>query len=331
MTLDLPDLEDHLWRLLAQVPSGKVTTYRALALALGDAAATRWVGHQLLHHSHEAHCPCHRVVQSDGHPGRYIAGSFLAKKQKLEAEGVGFHGDKLNLAYYGFEDFVDKKPLGALRALQEKLSKQICVQPCVASPMQVGGVDVAYPCEGQGVAAYALVDVHTGRLVWSTTVQLQVRFPYIPTYLAFRELPLLLALLQTVKEQGKLAPVVLVDGTGILHPRHAGIASHLGVLAQCATVGLTKKLLCGQVRLTGMGTGHMRPVFLGERLCGMAWKTKANAKPVYLSPGHGVDLDFVQTLLPQLLRGHRLPEPLYWADRLGREGGAGRAAAACLP
>ncbi|HEY5596168.1 MAG TPA: endonuclease V [Candidatus Bipolaricaulota bacterium] len=318
MTLDLPDLADHLWRLLAQVPLGKVTTYRAVALAFGDAAATRWVGQLLLHHSHEPNCPCHRVVQSDGHPGRYIAGSFLVKKQKLEEEGIGFHGDKLNVDYYCFRNFVAEKPLRALRALQEKLSEQIRVQPCVPIPTQVGGVDVAYPREGQGVAAYALMDVQTGRLLWSATVQLQVRFPYIPTYLAFRELPLLLALLHVVREQGKLAPVVLVDGTGILHPRHAGIASHLGVLAQCATIGLTKKLLCGQVRLTGMGTGHMRPVFLGERLCGMAWKTKASAKPVYLSPGHGVDLDFVHALLPQLLRGHRLPEPLYWADRLSR-------------
>lgn len=328
MTLDLPDLAEHLWRLLAQVPQGKVTTYRALALALGDAAATRWVGRQLLHHPHGADCPCHRVVQSDGRPGRSIAGSFLVKKQKLEAEGVGFHGDKLNVDYYGFQAFVDEKPLRALRTLQEKLSEQIRLQPSVPIPTQVGGVDVAYPREGQGVAAYALVDVQTGRLLWSVAVQLQVRFPYIPTYLAFRELPLLLALLRTVKEQGKLAPVIWVDGTGILHPRHAGVASHLGVLAQCATVGVTKKLLCGQVKLTGMGTGHMRPVFLGERLCGTAWKTKANAKPIYASPGHGVDLDFVRALLPRLLRGHRLPEPLYWADRLSRAAGKGPAAAA---
>lgn len=318
MTLDLPDLAEHLRQLLSQVPQGKVTTYRALALALGDAAATRWVGWQLLHHAHDTNCPCHRVVQSDGQPGRYIGGSFLIKKQKLEAEGVHFHGDTLNLDYYGFHDFSCEKPLCGLQTLQETLSGQVRLEPGLRLPTQVGGVDLAYPDDHQGVAAYALMDVPTGRLIWSATVRQAVSFPYIPTYLAFRELPLLLALLQAVKAQGKLAPVVLVDGTGILHPRHAGIASHLGVLAQQATIGVTKRRLCGEVRLTGMAVRQARPVFLGERLCGLAWKTRQNANPIYLSPGHLVDVDFVRTLLPHMLCGHRLPEPLYWADRLSR-------------
>ena len=44
-----------------------------------------------------------------------------------------------------------------------------------------------------------------------------------------------------------MAEIVLVDGSGILHHRHAGIASHLGVVASLATIGVTKKLLCGRV------------------------------------------------------------------------------------
>jgi deoxyribonuclease V len=128
-----------------------------------------------------------------------------------------------------------------------------------------------------------------------------------------------LKLIQHVRKKHRLAPVVLVDGTGILHPRHAGIASHLGILADVPTVGVTKKLLCGQVRLGGMAVGETRSVLLEDQPWGIALKSKANAKPIYISPGHGVDIEFTRTLVRRLLQGHKLPEPLYWADRLSRE------------
>ena len=85
----------------------------------------------------------------------------------------------------------------------------------------------------EGIAAYALVETASGQLVWSTTVRRRVVFPYITTYLSFREIPILLDLLDEVRSAGRMAEVLLVDGSGILHHRHAGIASHLGVVAGC--------------------------------------------------------------------------------------------------
>ena len=102
------------------------------------------------------------------------------------------------------------------------------------------------------MAAYALVETETGRLVWSATVRRRVAFPYISTYLSFREIPIYLDLLDEVRAAGRLSEVLLVDGSGILHHRHAGVASHLGVVASLPTVGVTKKLLCGRVDIEGM-------------------------------------------------------------------------------
>ncbi|MDW8140838.1 MAG: endonuclease V [Candidatus Bipolaricaulota bacterium] len=51
-----------------------------------------------------------------------------------------------------------------------------------------------------------------------------------PSYLAFRELPVMLALLHKLKDQSALADMTFVDGTGKLHHRQAGIASQLGVM-----------------------------------------------------------------------------------------------------
>ena len=120
-----------------------------------------------------------------------------------------------------------------------------------------------------------------------------------------------------------MAEIVLVDGSGILHHRHAGIASHLGVVASLPTIGVTKKLLCGRVDLSAMGPGESRPVVHEDQLIGAALRpTAGSLRPIFLSPGHRVDLAFCERLWRQLLTGRRLPEPIYWADRLSRTPGA---------
>ena len=68
--------------------------------------------------------------------------------------------------------------------------------------------------------------------------------PYIPGFLAFREVGFLMDRLEEVKnEKPELMPqVILVDGNGILHPRGLGLASHLGILSDIPSVGIAKKL-----------------------------------------------------------------------------------------
>ena len=56
---------------------------------------------------------------------------------------------------------------------------------------------MAYPSGGEGVAAYALVETATGRLA-GPPPSAAASFPYIITYLSFREIPILLDLLDEV-------------------------------------------------------------------------------------------------------------------------------------
>ena len=126
-------------------------------------------------------------------------------------------------------------------------------------------------------------------------------------------------LLDQVRSAGRLPEVILVDGSGMLHPRHAGIATHLGVAASVATVGITKKLLCGRAQIAELGPGQSCPVVYQERVVGAALRgTSGSRRPLYVSPGHRVDVAFAERLVRQLLTGRRLPEPIYWADRLSR-------------
>ena len=315
----LPDLRKQLEALLAQIPPGRVATYGDLADALGNRIAARWVGHFMIHHEHGAACPCHRVVRAGGQLGEYIDGGPRAKARRLAAEGVRVVGGSVDLAACELSEFLSDRPLEKLRHVQEEMVAKVALRKRRRVPKRVGGVDVSYPSPDRGVAAYALVDVESGSLVWSTTIRRPVSFPYISTYLAFRELPILLELIDEVRRAGRLSEVVLVDGNGILHPRRAGIASHLGVAASVATIGVTKKLLCGSVHLDALRPRESRPVVLDDRVIGIALRaTAGSGRPVFVSPGHRADLAFAERLVRHLLFGRRLPEPLYWADRLGR-------------
>jgi deoxyribonuclease V len=316
----VPDLAACLWRLMAQMPAGKVTTCGDLAAALGNKVAATWIGHFTLHHEHDADCPCHRIIRAGGLVGPFVT-SVDEKMRRLAREGVEIHDGVIDLDRFAFRDFVSDRPLEQLRQVQETIQRQIIVRPRRRIPKLVGGVDVAYPNADEGVAAYALVETATGQLVWSTTVRRRVVFPYITTYLGFREIPILLELLAQVRAAGRLSEVLLVDGSGILHHRHAGIASHLGVVASVPTIGVTKKLLCGNVDIEEMAPSESRPVVHEDRPIGVALRpTAGSRRPIFISPGHRVDLPFSEQLVRRLLLGRRLPEPLYWADRLSKAG-----------
>jgi deoxyribonuclease V len=316
----IPDLERELRGLLTQIPPGKVATCGMLAQALGSAMAAKWVGHFALHHRHDNACNCHRIVRAGGEPGGYVAGKPEAKIRRLKQEGVVLRKGFIDLARSGFSEFESGFPLVKLREIQEELARKISIRPRKRMPKFVGGVDVAYPAAEESQAAFALVETDTGRLVWSYIVRRPVRFPYISSFLSFRELPILLELLAEVRAAGKMAEVIMVDGSGILHPRHAGVASHLGVAVGTPAIGVTKKLLCGQVDIEAMQPLESRPVRCEDQLVGTAIRpTAASLRPIFVSPGHRVDLAFAEQIIRKLLLGHRLPEPLYWADKLSKK------------
>ena len=89
---------DQIYDLLAtKVPAGKVTTYKALAEAVGT-KAYRAVGQVLNKNPHSWHAdkkvPCHRVIASDGTLGGFAYG-LQAKKDLLMHEGIAFKGNKV--------------------------------------------------------------------------------------------------------------------------------------------------------------------------------------------------------------------------------------------
>jgi len=89
----LTPFQRSVYTALCQVPAGRVTTYKHLALAV-DCGSSQAVGQALRRNPHAPVVPCHRVVASNrtlGGFGGQTAGPKLDKKRKLlEEEGVRF-------------------------------------------------------------------------------------------------------------------------------------------------------------------------------------------------------------------------------------------------
>jgi deoxyribonuclease V len=314
-TLFIPDLECELESLLRQVPEGRATTFGDVARALGDVGAARWVAQTVRSGDLPADCPTHRVVMKSGELG---GENPSEQRKRLKDEGLLIASESVDLASIGFSDFESSQPLAMLKAAQNKVPTQLELTPYEDTPDEIAAVDLSYPGDGTAVACYALVETATGKLLWSDTVHRNVPFPYISGYLSYRELPILLELLEHVQGQRPVADVVFVDGNGILHPRRAGIASHLGVLADLRTVGVGKTLLVGKVDRKLVEPERPQPIREGNEVIGMALKAEAESNPVFISPGHRIDVDNAARLARLLFHGHRLPEPIYHADALSR-------------
>lgn len=93
--MQITPFQYRIYQLLKRVPKGKVTTYAALAKALGGGSLmARAVGNALNKNPFAPKVPCHRVVKSDGTLGGFALGTEK-KKEILEKEGIGIENGKI--------------------------------------------------------------------------------------------------------------------------------------------------------------------------------------------------------------------------------------------
>jgi len=95
--------QERCYALLTQIPKGKVTTYRAIAHALG-CKAYRAVGHAMATNPNPVTVPCHRVIRSDRRVGGYVGGEDK-KIALLKEEGILIREEKVENFSNVFFDF----------------------------------------------------------------------------------------------------------------------------------------------------------------------------------------------------------------------------------
>jgi len=199
--------------------------------------------------------------------------------------------------------------LGVAQAMeiQRRLSTKVLRDGEVIAPSFIAGVDIAVgKANEMAQAAVVVLSYPELRLVAVEVAKGELDFPYIPGLLSFRESPLILAACQRLSVNPDL---IMVDGQGIAHPRRMGLASHLGLFLDTATVGCAKSRLCGSHKVPDEEPGSYTEVIDRGETIGVALRTKTGVKPVYVSTGHKISLQNAVYWVLKCCRGYRLPEP----------------------
>jgi deoxyribonuclease V len=139
-------------------------------------------------------------------------------------------------------------------------------------------------------------------------------FPYIPGLLSFREGPAILS----AWEKLRIKPdVVMFDGQGIAHPRGVGIAAQMGLWLDRPTIGVAKSRLYGRHAEVGPRRGDQAELLdQNGNIIGAVVRTREKTNPLYVSPGHLMDVKQATEFVLACGAGYRLPEPTRWAHRI---------------
>jgi len=139
-------------------------------------------------------------------------------------------------------------------------------------------------------------------------------FPYIPGLLSFREGPAVLLAWSKLQNKPEL---LMFDGQGIAHPRGIGIASQMGLWLERPTIGVAKSRLYGRHEEVGPRRGDRADLLdKSGNLIGTVLRTRDKSNPLYISPGHLMDVEHAIQFVLDCCTGYRLPEPTRWAHKV---------------
>ncbi len=211
-------------------------------------------------------------------------------------------------------DFIWPKTINRAREMQARDSRRVALEPLKEEPVFIAGADASFS-EYWVFAAVCLYRYPEMTLVEQATAIKQITFPYVPGYLLFREGPATIAALHKLRNKPE---VILVDGQGIAHKRGIGCASHLGVLLDIPTIGCAKKRLVGEYRTPGEKKGNWAELKFKAHTVGAVLRTREKVRPIFLSPGHRIDLQDAIRITLGCVGKYRIPEPLRCADILSK-------------
>jgi deoxyribonuclease V len=192
-------------------------------------------------------------------------------------------------------------------------------------PPLVAGVDQSFVDDH---AVSAVVLLQGGEVVERVHAVEPAEIPYIPGLLSFREGTAIHSAFDLLSRDPDIA---VLDGSGRIHFREAGIATHVGVTLDLPTVGVAKSLLCGtpresldrklptgarvaieadaDVETAGPGT------HVGDAVQTRQFENSDRyVNPLIVSPGHRVSADTASDVALGCAAGYKLPEPTRLAD-----------------
>lgn len=195
--------------------------------------------------------------------------------------------------------------LDELIRVQERVAERVVPEDRWRKLERVAGCDISLARGDRAYASCAVLDRKSLRVLDQKVARVRLRFPYIPTFLALRELEGLLELTKNSR-----ADVYMVGAHGLAHPRGAGLACHLGVVLGKPVLGVAKSKLCGEAEEPKNARNTYTLLRDDGRVIGAVVRTQTGVKPVYVSVGHMLSLKTAIRITLETARKYRLPEPL---------------------
>ena len=195
-----------------------------------------------------------------------------------------------------------------LKEEQLKLAKKIITSDSFGRLGLIGGADCAFDNE-EVIAAIVVCDYKTMKLKEKVYSISKAKVPYLKGFLAYREGP---AITEAYAKLQNKPDVLIFNGHGISHPRRIGLASHLGVLLDQASIGVAKHLLAGEIK------GNV--VYSEKEARAEMIVSREHSKPIFVSPGHKTSLKTSVEIVNNCIKfPHKLPEPLHLAHKYANE------------
>lgn len=191
--------------------------------------------------------------------------------------------------------------------LQRNLRERVRIVPLKQRIETIAGADISFnkfsPVMYAGIVVLGLPSLE---VIEEVGIVSETKFPYVPGLLSFRESPSVLEAWSKLKTE---PDAVMFDGQGIAHPRRIGIASHVGLMINRPTIGCAKSVLVGKFTAPEPERGSWSEMVDKGEVVGAAVRTKTNVQPIYVSPGHLIDLAGAIELTLACDGGYRQPEP----------------------
>lgn len=215
------------------------------------------------------------------------------------------------MQYEAVHDFNDLST-DRMRSIQNSLRERIVTRQLDKRPKTASGVDLAY-YDKKAIAVMVTMDIESHAVLEEVHAVCDIRLPYIPGYLAFRELPPFLE----VWKRAKVEPdIVFFDGQGQMHPRRMGLATHASFFINRPTIGVAKSRLIGTYDTPAQEAGASSLVYDGDEVIGTVLRSRTNVSPIFVSAGNFITLDeAVELTMRFVTPGSRIPVITGTADR----------------
>lgn len=193
-----------------------------------------------------------------------------------------------------------------LRDIQYGIGKQAILQDQL--PIDSIKRVASFSCANMGdklLCGVIVYDIPSKQVIERKHLIKKAPMPYVPGYLAFREGPLMLELYYQLEADPDL---LLVEGHGVAHPNHCGLATYLGVELGKPSIGIADSIMYGELQDT--------KILIDGHVAGSVVQTKPFARPLFVTCGHLIAAETATQLVTSLvILPHKMPEPLHIAKR----------------